>query len=42
MPSPQNEGHLNVKTANRWFENVAKLEYLGLAAVHQNLIHENN
>jgi hypothetical protein len=41
MSRHQNAGQYhNMKTANRFFENVAQLKYLGITITNQNLIRE--
>jgi hypothetical protein len=37
----QNVGqNWNIKTANRWFENMSQFKYLGMTVTNQNLIQE--
>jgi hypothetical protein len=41
VPRYQNAGqNENLKTANRYFENVIQLNYLGMTLTEQNLMHE--
>jgi hypothetical protein len=38
--SPECEENHNVKTADRYFENLAQFKFLGMTVTNQNLIHE--